>query len=197
LLLARSTAGDASAIVRRYWGNAVCDARTDLAIRESPIISITDFRFLVTWPKRHAGPPAKQGWLESEMTSTVSRRFFTQCLVATALVPAPAFASEPIITVHKDPACDCCTGWVTHLERKGFRVQVIETQELNRVKGRLGVPSDLAACHTAEADGFVLVMCRQPQRGDSSPNALRLKGLRSPACPADRPAWEAMKKNTR
>jgi len=91
------------------------------------------------------------------MTSTVSRRFFTRCLAATALFPARAFAaSGPIITVHKDPACDCCTGWVTHLERNGFRVQVIKTQELNRVKSRLGVPSDLAACHTAEADGFVL-----------------------------------------
>jgi hypothetical protein len=91
------------------------------------------------------------------MASTVSRRFFTQSLAAAALVPARTFAaSGPIITVHKDPACDCCTGWVTHLEQNGFRVQVIETQELNRVKARLGVPSDLAACHTAEANGFVL-----------------------------------------
>src|SRR5687767_110596 len=90
------------------------------------------------------------------MARTVSRRSCTQGLAAFALFPACAFAASPIITVHKDPACDCCTGWVTHLELNGFRVQVIETQELNRVKSRLGVPSDLAACHTAEADGFVL-----------------------------------------
>ena len=91
------------------------------------------------------------------MAQAVSRRFCSQSLAAAALFPARAFAaSGPIITVHKDPACECCTGWATHLEQNGFRVQVIETQELNSVKSRLGVPSDLAACHTAEADGFVL-----------------------------------------
>ncbi len=91
------------------------------------------------------------------MAHPISRRFCTQWLAAAALFPVPAFAASGlVITVHKDPACDCCTGWVTHLEQNGFRVQVIETQELNRVKSRLGVPSDLAACHTAEADGFVL-----------------------------------------
>jgi hypothetical protein len=91
------------------------------------------------------------------MARTVSRRFCTLGLAVAALFPARAFAaSGPIITVHKDPACDCCTGWITHLEQNGFRVQVIETKELNRVKSRLGVPSDLAACHTAEANGFVL-----------------------------------------
>jgi hypothetical protein len=91
------------------------------------------------------------------MAHPISRRFCTQWLAAAALFPVPAFAASGlVITVHKDPACDCCTGWVTHLEQNGFRVQVIETQELNRMKSRLGVPSDLAACHTAEADGFVL-----------------------------------------
>ncbi len=91
------------------------------------------------------------------MTPLVSRRSFCLCLAATALAPSYAWAdSSPIITVHKDPNCDCCTGWVTHLEQNGFRVQVIETQELNRVKSKLGVPPDLAACHTAEADGFVI-----------------------------------------
>ena len=123
------------------------------------------------------------------MASTVSRRFFTQWLAVAALVPARAFAvSGPIITVHKDPACDCCTGWVTHLEQNGFRVQVIETQELNRVKSRLGVPSDLAACHTAEANGFVLeghVPAAAAQRFlTERPQA---KGLAVPGMPSGSP----------
>ncbi len=91
------------------------------------------------------------------MTPLVSRRSFCLFLAATALAPSYAWADpSPIITVHKDPNCDCCTGWVTHLEQNGFRVQVIDTQELNRVKSKLGVPPDLAACHTAEAGGFVI-----------------------------------------
>jgi hypothetical protein len=33
---------------------------------------------------------------------------------------------------------------------------VIETSEINRVKVRLGVPNDLASCHTAEIEGYVI-----------------------------------------
>jgi hypothetical protein len=60
------------------------------------------------------------------------------------------------ITVHRDPNCGCCSGWVRHLQRAGFRTKVIETRELDAVKGRLGVPDDLAACHTAEIGGYVI-----------------------------------------
>jgi hypothetical protein len=35
-------------------------------------------------------------------------------------------------------------------------VKVIETGEINRVKARLGVPSDLWACHTAEVAGYLI-----------------------------------------
>jgi hypothetical protein len=42
------------------------------------------------------------------------------------------------------------------MELNGFRVEVTETAELNRVKTRLGVPFDLGGCHTAEAGGYVI-----------------------------------------
>jgi hypothetical protein len=40
--------------------------------------------------------------------------------------------------------------------RWGFPVEVRETPEINRVKVRLGVPDDLASCHTAEVGGYVI-----------------------------------------
>ena len=63
---------------------------------------------------------------------------------------------EQIITVHKDPSCGCCSGWVKHLQQAGFAVATIETADLEPVKTRLGVPADLAACHTAQVDGYVI-----------------------------------------
>ena len=36
-------------------------------------------------------------------------------------------AEEQIITVHKDPSCGCCSGWVQHLQQAGFTVKTIET----------------------------------------------------------------------
>jgi hypothetical protein len=67
-----------------------------------------------------------------------------------------AFAQTPTILVHKDPNCGCCAGWVRHLKDAGFAVTVEETADLEAVRKRLGVPADLAACHTAEIDGYVI-----------------------------------------
>ena len=66
---------------------------------------------------------------------------------------APA---EPVVTVHRDPNCGCCLGWVQHLQKAGFPTKVLETKDLDAVKTRLGVPDDLAACHTAEVSGYVI-----------------------------------------
>jgi hypothetical protein len=75
-----------------------------------------------------------------------------------ALVPAGTLlaAEEPVITVHKDPTCGCCSGWVQHLQKAGFVAKIVETRDIDAVKTRLGVPNDLAACHTAEISGYVV-----------------------------------------
>jgi hypothetical protein len=65
-------------------------------------------------------------------------------------------AEEHVITVHLDPNCGCCSGWVQHLQQAGFRTNVLETTDLDAVKRKLGVPDDLAACHTAEVSGYVV-----------------------------------------
>ncbi len=46
--------------------------------------------------------------------------------------------------------------WVHHLEEAGFVVTVDKTKDLRSARERLGVPADLAACHTAEVDGYVM-----------------------------------------
>jgi len=65
-------------------------------------------------------------------------------------------AGLPQATVHRDPSCGCCGAWVEHLRRAGFPVAVVETGDVDAVKRRLGVPADLAACHTAEVGGYVI-----------------------------------------
>jgi len=77
---------------------------------------------------------------------------------AASLMPMDTLfaADQAVITVHKDPTCGCCAGWVRHLQQAGFATNVIETKDLDLVKQRLGVPDDLAACHTAEVSGYVV-----------------------------------------
>jgi hypothetical protein len=104
---------------------------------------------------------------------------------------AQANAPSPKITVSKDPSCGCCGGWVDHLKAEGFAVEVIETAGLDRVKAKLGVPNDLAACHTAEVEGYVIeghvpavairrLVSEKPQA----------KGLAVPGMPVGSPGME-------
>jgi len=44
---------------------------------------------------------------------------------------------------------------VQHL-KAGFDTKVLDTRDLDAVKRRLGVPDDLAACHTAEVAGYII-----------------------------------------
>jgi len=91
------------------------------------------------------------------MIGQVTRRtILLSGAAATILLSRSALSAWPAVTVHKDPVCGCCSGWIAHLETRGFHVTVIETREINRVKARLGVPFDLWACHTAEVAAYLI-----------------------------------------
>jgi hypothetical protein len=89
--------------------------------------------------------------------SRLTRRSALFAAIGSLLPGRPLHAAEePVITVHKDPNCGCCSGWVQHLQKAGFVTKVLETRDIDAVKTRLGVPDDLAACHTAEVSGYVV-----------------------------------------
>jgi hypothetical protein len=76
---------------------------------------------------------------------------------AAALAARQARAQPaPAVKVWKDPACGCCTGWVEHLSRSGFSVASVDTSDLASIKAQAGIPADLASCHTARVEGYVL-----------------------------------------
>ena len=62
----------------------------------------------------------------------------------------------PSITVYKSPTCGCCSKWVDHLEEHEFEAKAIDTDDVRAMKEKFGVPSDLASCHTAVVDGYVV-----------------------------------------
>lgn len=65
------------------------------------------------------------------------------------LLAACAPAAKPLaITIHKDPSCGCCTGWVEHLRRAGFEISIVETADRTALLARHGVPSQMMSCHT-------------------------------------------------
>jgi hypothetical protein len=113
---------------------------------------------------------------------------------STLQVGTPSAAAAPVITVHRDPDCGCCLGWAQHLQKAGFPTKLLETKDLDAVKTRLGVPDDLAACHTAEVSGYVIeghVPAAALQRFlAEKPNAT---GLAVPGMPIGSPGMEGGK----
>lgn len=61
-----------------------------------------------------------------------------------------------VATVYKSPTCGCCSKWVTHLERAGFKVETHDRNDMHVVKDELGVPPELRSCHTAEIGGYAI-----------------------------------------
>lgn len=62
----------------------------------------------------------------------------------------------PQMTVYKSATCGCCTSWIEHLQQNGFSVEAQNVDDLAAIKGRHGVSPDLASCHTAVIDGYVI-----------------------------------------
>src|SRR3954470_7905025 len=71
-------------------------------------------------------------------------------------VRAGATPTLPKMTITKDPTCGCCEGWAEHVKSAGFPVEIAEVSDINRVKVRVGIPSNLYACHTAQVAGYLL-----------------------------------------
>lgn len=80
----------------------------------------------------------------------------TTAAVNVAATPRAVADSAPLVTVYKSPTCTCCTKWVDHVKRNGFRVDVINIRNLDGIKRRYDVTSEHAACHTAVVGGYVV-----------------------------------------
>ena len=81
--------------------------------------------------------------------------FLGLCLVLAGATRARA-TDLPRMVVTKDPSCGCCRGWTEHVRAAGFPIEIVESASVGRLKARLGVPQDLAGCHTAEVGGYVV-----------------------------------------
>lgn len=77
-------------------------------------------------------------------------------LISLLLAALPAAAAEKTATVWKSQSCGCCTGWVKHLERNGYQVTTVDTEDMDAVKDRFGVPETVRSCHTARIGGYLV-----------------------------------------
>ena len=77
-------------------------------------------------------------------------------VVAALLMTIPAVASAAAdITMHRDPGCGCCEKWAAQVRQQfGRKVQIIDDDRREVLQRKIGLPADLASCHTAIIDGM-------------------------------------------
>ena len=74
--------------------------------------------------------------------------------LALALVSTSALAAGDIV-MHRDPGCGCCEKWATQVREKfGRKVRVVNDTNRTTLHKQLGMPANLASCHTAIIDGI-------------------------------------------
>lgn len=76
-------------------------------------------------------------------------------LLALFVLPAAALAAGEIV-MHKDPYCGCCSAWAEHMRSHGFAVKEVVTNDITSVKLAHGLSRELASCHTAVVDGYII-----------------------------------------
>ena len=90
----------------------------------------------------------------------MTRRILLQTGAALVMVRALPVSAQTLPSIHvvKDPGCPCCNAWIGHLRDSGFPVSFEERsiEALEIYKRAMGIPVDLASCHTGTVEGYVL-----------------------------------------
>src|SRR4051812_46668249 len=86
----------------------------------------------------------------------VSRRALLGSAALAAFAYDRANADPAHIAVTKGTGCDCCEKWANHLRANGYTVSVTETDDLDAVKVKFGIPDDLRTCHTGQMGDYLL-----------------------------------------
>ncbi len=75
-------------------------------------------------------------------------------ILTLALLSTPAMAANDIV-MHRDPGCGCCEKWAAEVRQKfGRAVKIVDDANRVALHRRLGMPANLASCHTAIIDGI-------------------------------------------
>lgn len=89
------------------------------------------------------------------MTKRHASLFFIAVLWLVGCSAEPA-SMVPEAVVYKSPGCLCCDDWAKHLENSGFRVKTELRDDMEMVKAANGITAELASCHTALIEGYVI-----------------------------------------
>jgi hypothetical protein len=77
--------------------------------------------------------------------------------VGLLVVNAEGKAEKPAeMVVYRSPTCGCCEKWIAHLKQNNFIIKDSVTDNIQAIKTQYGVTAEMASCHTAIVNGYVV-----------------------------------------
>ena len=64
--------------------------------------------------------------------------------------------TRPKISIYRSESCGCCTKWGEYIEAEGFPIQDKVVNDMDVFKQANGITPELASCHTAVVEGYVV-----------------------------------------
>ena len=136
----------------------------------------------------------RRDWIRASLVGAAS------AIVARKL-PAQRLAGLPTagpndLTVYKSPTCGCCRAWVDHMTKAGYKVTTHDVEDVNEIKRQMGVPAELASCHTAIVGKYLVEghvpadLVKKMQKEQP-----KIMGLAVPGMPAGSPGMEMGRKD--
>lgn len=95
-----------------------------------------------------------------ETLSKIRKPWMAAALIFAAACSSAGQAAD--VTMFRSPTCGCCLKWLEHVREywtvagQGGEVKAVDAQDMQAIKARVGVPLDLASCHTTFVDGYVI-----------------------------------------
>ena len=111
---------------------------------------------------------------------------------ASASEPPAGNALAASMTMYRDPGCGCCEEWAERARAAGFQVAVTDDSDMPAIKRKLGVPAELASCHTTVVGAYVLEghVPLEDVRRLLAQRPAGLKGIAVPGMPRGSPGME-------
>lgn len=127
----------------------------------------------------------------SQDSGTAAAPAVSSAIQTAQTLVGPPPSDDTVIEVFKSPSCGCCGAWVEHLREAGFTVEVRDIANMMAVKEELGLPGEMASCHTARIAGY-LIEGHVPAQDIARMLAERpdIRGIAVPGMPVGSPGME-------
>lgn len=94
------------------------------------------------------------------MSDLTRRQFLVRGVIGGIGLAGIAGAARPAVPtpmlVYSDPACGCCSKWISLMGGAGFQTTVQHPPDMAAIKKRYGIGGNLASCHTALVGGYLV-----------------------------------------